>query len=100
MHLKSNPIEKSDSKFIEVIRMLGQAMKRRLVTKEKLERRGQSFEDSLVLEDGSPMFLFEHYRGSKNFTEQLKQKFEVIHVANTKRVELASYQFKGVYKFV
>ena len=42
------------------------------------------------------MFWFEHYRGSKNFTEELKQKFEVIRVANTKRVELASYQFKGV----
>ena len=32
----------------------------------------------------------------KNFTKELKKVFEVMHVADTERVELSSYQLKGI----
>ena len=34
----------------------------------------------------------------KNFIEELKKVYEVIHVIDAERVELVSYQLKGVFR--
>ena len=37
-----------------------------------------------------------HVEDSKNFVEELKKVFEVMHVVDVNRVEMAAYELKGV----
>ncbi|XP_049410522.1 uncharacterized protein LOC125873690 [Solanum stenotomum] len=90
--------EVTNAEFREAIRMFSQA-----VTNQVGQQRGARQEGAdtsrirEILRMNPPCFTGSSTtEDPKNFIEELKKVFDVMHVADTERVELAAYQMKNV----
>ena len=90
--------EVSNAEFREAIRMLSQAVANQIGQQRGARHEGaDTSRIHEFLGMNPPSFMGSSTtEDQENFIEELKKIFDVMHVANTERIELATYQLKDV----
>ncbi|KAH0674527.1 hypothetical protein KY290_024941 [Solanum tuberosum] len=89
--------EVTNAEFLEAIRMLSQAVTNQVGQRENRQKVIDTLRIREFLRMNPPSFTCSSVtEDPENFVEDLQKVFEIMHVTDAERVELASYQMKGV----